>query len=125
MNLFNRVMDRQMYYYVNEYCKLQHVTVEELMQAFDQNKESEYAFWTGINKKLHSNNQITFLKLRFTYLHNNKSFNSKDCRLLEKLFRKMKSSGKIDWDCLLYHFPGKTHQLIMEKLESGVLIFSA
>jgi len=57
---------------------------------------------------------LDFLENRFRKLHSLPRFSVREMKLMRRLKKTQKKKANIDWEEFLYHFPGKTHQLLYD-----------
>lgn len=109
---WGRIEDRSAYEVFRNYLNETDLTVEEVFRKPKSKRAT--LFLESLGKQCGWKRELIYFEQRLKKLNDLKTFSVREMKLLRRTIRRQKKVGEIDWDQVLYNFPGKTMDMIQE-----------
>lgn len=92
--------------------------MEDISQRLNDNPDDQLSFWSMVAHKLSWRGPVSTLQNRFKAVNKLQGISIREEIVLKRLYeRKRKGDPNVTWDSILYHFPGRDLQTIINKIE--------
>lgn len=103
--------------HINKYCRENSTSLDQLVENLRHKTKVTRELWKSFTDAIQWKGPARKLQKRFVKLCDNQTLSVREGRLLLRLYSQAKSASagkEIDWDSILYYFPGKKVELLKE-----------